>query len=102
MDDESRAFYRLAVQQAEAMYGMVAEHPLFFEWVQDPVQMVARFKEEGDRLFQIWMWCYLLLQAFAVVCACLYFSKEERSLMGVFELGHASGACTKVGNKASQ
>mmetsp|Transcript_49583 Transcript_49583/g.91466 ORF Transcript_49583/g.91466 Transcript_49583/m.91466 type:complete len:317 (-) Transcript_49583:45-995(-) len=76
MDDESRAFYRLAVQQAEAMYGIVAAHPLFFEWVQDPVQVVQNFKEEGDRLFHIWMWCHLLLQTFAVVCACLYFSKD--------------------------
>eukprot|EP00403_Amphidinium_massartii_P010519 CAMPEP_0178425608 /NCGR_PEP_ID=MMETSP0689_2-20121128/28810_1 /TAXON_ID=160604 /ORGANISM="Amphidinium massartii, Strain CS-259" /LENGTH=306 /DNA_ID=CAMNT_0020047275 /DNA_START=174 /DNA_END=1091 /DNA_ORIENTATION=- len=73
MDDLSRPYYRLAVQQAEAMYGIRAEHPLFFEWVQDPVKVVQRFYEDGAKLFQIWMWCYFLLQSFLVVCACLYF-----------------------------
>mmetsp|Transcript_6810 Transcript_6810/g.11981 ORF Transcript_6810/g.11981 Transcript_6810/m.11981 type:complete len:309 (-) Transcript_6810:50-976(-) len=76
MDDESRAYYRLAVQQAEAMFGIAAAHPLFFEWVADPIQYVENFRLEGLRLFHIWVWCYFLVQLFAVVCACLYFSKE--------------------------
>mmetsp|Transcript_55111 Transcript_55111/g.129003 ORF Transcript_55111/g.129003 Transcript_55111/m.129003 type:complete len:310 (-) Transcript_55111:13-942(-) len=76
MDDRSRPYYRLAVQQAEAMFGISAAHPLYFEWVEDPVQYVQNFADEGVRVFQVWVWCYLLLQVFAVACACLYFAKE--------------------------
>lgn len=33
--EEQRAFYALAVQEAQATYGLKVNHPLFFEWVQD-------------------------------------------------------------------
>merc|ERR1711866_4659 len=53
MRDDERAFYRLAVQQAEAAYNIKAVHPLFFEWVQDPIDEMAQLEEFGMRNFHM-------------------------------------------------
>lgn len=53
-------FYRLAVQQAETMYGIKAAHPLFFEWVEDPLEEVYRWNAQAFKNF-------LFLTAFALV-----------------------------------
>lgn len=36
LNDADQAFYRLAVEQATALYGIKASHPVFFEWSLDP------------------------------------------------------------------
>jgi len=75
MSDTSRAFYRLAVQQAEAAYSIKAAHPLFFSWEQDPFEIVDSWKHAGRTDFYVWMLTYLIFQTFLVAVATLTFAK---------------------------
>merc|ERR1719444_780555 len=79
MSDGDRAFYRLAVQQAEAAYSIKAVHPLFFHWVQEPFVMVESWKYTGQSEFVAWLFSAFVFQTFIVGFATLVFSK----------LGHA-------------
>jgi len=78
MNDGQRAFFRLAVQQAEAAYNIKAVHPLFFYWMQDPIDEVNAYQDEGFRYFVLGMFSYFALQLFLVVCAVIVFSKLGR------------------------
>jgi len=75
MRDDQRAFYRLAVQQAEAAHTIRADHPLFFEWMQDPIGRVMSWMDEGYKYFLIAIFTHFLFQLFLVVVCCLAFSK---------------------------
>lgn len=75
MADGDRAFYRLAVQQAEATYNIKAIHPLFFEWSVDPMDMVEGWKHAGRSDYLVWMLSYFVFQAFLVAVAALAFAK---------------------------
>mmetsp|Transcript_61370 Transcript_61370/g.179367 ORF Transcript_61370/g.179367 Transcript_61370/m.179367 type:complete len:341 (-) Transcript_61370:76-1098(-) len=70
-----REYYRLAVQQAEATYGIKAAHPLFFTWASRPLETIEDWYAQARSAFIIGIFAYLLLQAFLVVCAALAFSK---------------------------
>uniref|UniRef100_A0A7R9ZUS4 Uncharacterized protein n=1 Tax=Pyrodinium bahamense TaxID=73915 RepID=A0A7R9ZUS4_9DINO len=78
MSGDDRGFYRLAVQQAEAAYGIKAVHPLFFTWVIEPVKEVEGWRGTARNSFLIWIMSYLLLQAFLVTVAALAFSRIGR------------------------
>merc|ERR1712226_1286683 len=41
LDTHDSMYYRLAVQQAETLYGIVSTHPIFFTWVEDPQAEVS-------------------------------------------------------------
>jgi hypothetical protein len=75
MRDDQRAFFRLAVQQAEAAYNIKAVHPLFFYWMQDPIDEVNAYQDEGFKFYLLGMFSYFALQLFLVVCAVVVFSK---------------------------
>lgn len=70
-----RDYYRLAVQQAEATYGIKAAHPLFFTWVPRPLDMIENWQTNARGSFVIWIFAHLLIQAFLVVCAALAFTR---------------------------
>lgn len=75
MRDDQRPFFRLAVQQAEAAYGIQAKHPLFFTWMQDPQGELNNLRREGMKLFMLGTITHFFFNLFCVVCAVLGFSK---------------------------
>lgn len=75
MKDSQRAFFRLAVQQAEASYGIHAQHPLFFTWVQDPVGELSAYKSDGWKFYTLGMVGHFFIQLFLVVLALIGFAK---------------------------
>lgn len=78
MRDELRPFYRLAVQQAVSSYGIRANHPLFFHWVQDPVSATESYRWEGHRQYLIGVYSHFALQLFAVGAATLAFIAMDK------------------------
>jgi len=75
LQEDERSFYRLAVQQAEAIYHIKATHPLFFYWTEDPVQEMESWREEGYKFFFLGMVVHFCWQLFAVVLGIAGFSK---------------------------
>lgn len=75
MRDDQRAFYRLAVQQAEAAYGIKASHPLFFIWMQDPMHEVGAYQDNGLKYYMLGMFSHFSFQLFLVISASLAFSR---------------------------
>lgn len=71
MDDDQRAYFRLAVQQAEASFGISAPHPLFFHWMQDPWQSVAHRRREALSWYLAGLSAFLAMQCFLAVAAAL-------------------------------
>merc|ERR1719469_149074 len=75
MADDDRAFYRLAVQEAEATYAIKAPHPLFFTWHEKPMVVVEGWRQLGRSMFVVWTASYLVFQTFSVAVATLAFAK---------------------------
>jgi len=51
LDPEDSKMYRLAVEQAETLYGVMAAHPVFVEWSQDPLEVVNSWAARGFNLY---------------------------------------------------
>eukprot|EP00928_Gymnodinium_smaydae_P087686 TRINITY_DN71919_c0_g1_i1.p1 TRINITY_DN71919_c0_g1~~TRINITY_DN71919_c0_g1_i1.p1 ORF type:complete len:315 (+),score=75.03 TRINITY_DN71919_c0_g1_i1:78-1022(+) len=75
MSEADRAYYRMAVQQAEATYNIKALHPLFFTWVEDAVSTVDGWREAGHSLYWQGVVTFALVQAFLVATMAMAFSK---------------------------
>lgn len=61
---EERPHYKLAVEAAEAAYGIRSAHPLFFEWVKDPVDELAKLRMNG---YQLFIFCLMVHFCFSLV-----------------------------------
>ncbi|CAE7562616.1 unnamed protein product [Symbiodinium pilosum] len=75
LDSEHRSFYRLAVEQAEAAYGLKARHPVFFYWVEDATAEMDSFRNDGYKYFLIGMLSHFAWQLLCVILAVAAFSK---------------------------
>lgn len=61
LDADELQNYRLAVQQAETLYGVVATHPIFFRWSKDPLHEVNSWNEKAFKSY-----VYMVALAFVV------------------------------------
>jgi hypothetical protein len=51
--DDQRAFFRLAVKEAEAMYNLATSNPIFVHYVQNAEAVVADFETQGWTTFLV-------------------------------------------------
>lgn len=78
IDKEARSYFRLAVEQAEAAYGIKATHPVFFFWTQDPLADTEDYINAGRAFFFKWSGTFFLINGFLVASAVAAFSKIVR------------------------
>lgn len=79
MREEQRLFFRLAVQQAEAAYGLKADHPLFFYWVKDPDEQLMRYMADGYKYFVLALGLHGALNLFFVISFMIAFAPRQVS-----------------------
>lgn len=60
LSDSDRSMYLLAVQQWSAKSGVPALHPLFFEWVSDPIVEVQRHMQTAWDIFFLALFTFVL------------------------------------------
>ncbi|CAK0811742.1 unnamed protein product, partial [Prorocentrum cordatum] len=58
-----KEYYALAVEQAEATYGVKASNPVFMTWMQDPDLEVGQYWTDATRFFALVAILYGLFQA---------------------------------------
>jgi len=75
MREDQRAFYQLAVQQAEATYAIKARHPLFFYWMDDAIAELESYQAETVKSYFISLLSFVFAQIFFFVIAVISFTK---------------------------
>jgi hypothetical protein len=77
MTDESRAHYRMAIQEAEATYGLKSKHPIFLTWMQDPTGEMASWRDNGLRMYLEGVFAFSVFSIFVALSAGIYFSRAS-------------------------
>lgn len=75
MNDEDRAFYRLAVQEAEVQYGIKSVHPVFFTWTVDPVGQLENIHWQVVNYYLIGILAHGIWQVVVVTSCSIFFSR---------------------------
>lgn len=73
--DDARPFYRMAVQQSEAAFGITANHPLFFLWSDNATEDLEGYRVWADEAMLIGIFGHFVLNSFLVVCMAILFTK---------------------------
>lgn len=76
MSDGDRAYYRLAVMQAESQYKISAPSPLFFEWVKDAEAEKNNYLYEAQAFFWTATVVALILHSILVTCTAMGYDKK--------------------------
>lgn len=79
LGDQDRAMYRLAVEQSETLYGIMAAHPVFFEWSQDPLETVNAWHAKGFTLYVVYTIAAFVVSLAGVALASCKFAWLGRS-----------------------
>lgn len=74
LDDLARPYYKLAVKQAEAQYHYKSKHPIFFEWVRDPLARVQQFMDKGLEYYLFGVMAAFTFNVCSVAFATFFFS----------------------------
>jgi hypothetical protein len=72
-------YYHLAVQQAEALYGIMAPHPIFFDWSVDPVAETNSWHQQSFKNYAVMAFTAFVTCAFIVTMATCSFAWLGRS-----------------------
>lgn len=76
VDIDDNVYYRLAVQQAEAAYGITARNPVFFEWMQDPVDHLDQlYLRPSVKYFYMGSFTYFVFNLFCTATAVMAFAR---------------------------
>jgi len=74
LDEEVTPYYRLAVQQAETLYNIMATHPVFFYWAADPLEEVNSWNIQAFKDFLFGCAFFFVVSLFCLVLALYKFS----------------------------
>jgi len=80
LDEDLRPFFRLAVQQAEAAYGIKADHPVFFNWSQDPLKEIHMYQHRAIRYFFVGSFVFFIVNFVMVMSSVFAFAKLGRAI----------------------
>lgn len=73
MNDGMRGYFRLAVEEATAAYGIKAPQPIFVYWMESPADELHAYNEDGFKSMETGIIVSLLvlvgIVAFTVICA---------------------------------
>jgi len=95
-NEAERLYYALAVQQAEAAYGIEAKHPIFFHWVEDADSTMQTYFNHGFRMWVFTIFCHMVVNSFAVFLMLNIFKYSQRALFapdlvpGAYLLNHVA------------
>jgi len=73
--DDKKAYFRLAMMQAEAAFNMKARHPVFVFWLQDPAREVNLYGEAAAKFYVTVLSLFIVWQLLAVIFVTVLFSK---------------------------
>jgi len=96
-NEAERLYYSLAVQQAEAAYGITASHPVFFHWVEDADSQMQSYFNNGFRAWVFMSFGHSTFNLLVVVLLVNILKYQTRALFrdphlpGSFMLAHSGG-----------
>jgi hypothetical protein len=69
MEDTTRPFFRMAVQEAEATYKIEAKHPIFLKWMLDPNAELGVMSAGGWHTYLKYVWGFLIVMCVLAIVA---------------------------------